>query len=169
MWWFREQNQSRKSLLRVKMSARRVVVTGIGMASPLGTSLATSWAGLQTLQSGIQRLQRKGETYGEAVWDALPSQIAGIVPDHEDLRERTDRSRFISLAMLAAREAMEHSRLEEVVGLDRNECGVAIGTGIGSLNDIVNGSQTLNGRGLKRLSPHFVPNVLCNLAAGELS
>jgi len=156
------------------------------MVSPLGTSLALSWSALQRMESGIKRIEPVGATYSQKIWDSLPSQVAGIVPEHDDLKPRTDSSRFISLALMAAKEAIGNSNLlaenntndgdcdengdgENNTLLDLRECGVAIGTGIGSLNDIVNGSQTVNDRGLRRLSPHFVPNVLCNSAAGHVS
>ena len=168
---------------------RRVVVTGMGCVSPFGQGLAHTWGRLRD-GSVATRCVAKFEESG------LPCHVAAPVPRVGDAGEggsmevtgaalfdsanfvdnsRTQGVNFIALALAASAEAVEDSGLggkdeldPSLVNLDR--AGVAIGAGIGSLAEITAGSDTLAGpRGLRKLSPFFVPRTLINLAAGHVS
>ncbi len=157
---------------------RRVVVTGLGLVTPLGTGVDESWNNLIEGRSGIRRLMRM------EVSD-LPSQIGGqvlrpedpvvdgVTPfEAEDWMPKKDLKKvddFITYAMAATTQAVEDAGWtpEDETALERT--GVLIGSGIGGLQEIYNGSIVLHERGPRRLSPFFIPAALINLASGHVS
>ncbi len=153
---------------------RRVVVTGMGMVTPLGSGVETTWSRLLAGQSGAVRV-----TDFEVA--DLPSQIACRIPrgDGSDGTFNPDRSMepkeqrkvddFIIFAMAAADEAIADSGWKPESEDDRCATGVLIGSGIGGITGIVEAGITLKERGPRRISPFFIPGRLINLASGYVS
>ncbi len=153
---------------------RRVVVTGMGIASPLGVGVPHVWRRLTNGESGISAVQSFD------VKD-LPCKVAGQVPQgtratggldlgewiaHKDQKKM---DRFIHLAMVAATEAVEDSGWMPEVEEDRCATGVMIGSGIGGLQTIYEASVQVKEGRARRLSPFFIPSALINLASGHVS
>jgi 3-oxoacyl-[acyl-carrier-protein] synthase II len=153
---------------------RRVVVTGLGLVTPLGTGVKAVWERLIEGQSGLRAIQNFDVS-------DLPAKIAGQVPlgetanggfnadDYLTPQERRRIDPFIVFAMAAAQQAVEDSgwRPTDEESLERT--GVMIGSGIGGLQTIYEGSITIHERGPRRLSPFFIPAALINLASGHVS
>jgi 3-oxoacyl-[acyl-carrier-protein] synthase II len=145
---------------------RRVAVTGVGLVSPLGVGTAENWQALLEGRSGIGPITR---------FDAAeyPSRIAGEVQgfnplDYLDKKEVKKSDTFIHYALAAARFALEDSRL--VIDEDNAErVGVVIGSGIGGLPLIESMHRTLLEKGPGRVSPFFIPGLIVNMAAGQVS
>jgi 3-oxoacyl-[acyl-carrier-protein] synthase II len=153
---------------------RRVVITGMGIASPLGIGVPHVWSQLIEGKSGIRAIQSFDVT-------DLPAKIAGQVPagtrgdgglsleEWIPVKDQRKMDRFIHLAMVAAIEAVEDSGWTPEDEDDRESTGVMIGSGIGGLQTIYEASvQVFQGK-VKRLSPFFIPSALINLASGHLS
>ena len=152
---------------------RRVVVTGLGMVTPLGVGVDHNWKQIIAGKSGISRIT------GFDV-DDISCQIAGQVPglDEEgglDLdafiepREQRRQDRFIQLGLVAAQLAVEDSGWMPDDVEAQNRTGVMIGSGIGGLETIVTTDQLMNERGTRRISPFFIPSALINLISGHVS
>ena len=152
---------------------RRVVVTGLGMVTPLGVGVDHNWSQILAGKSGIGRI-----TNFEI--DDIACQIAGQVPgadepgglnldDFIDLREQRRMDRFIQLGVVAAQLAVEDSGWMPEDVEAQNRTGVMIGSGIGGLETIVQTDQLMNERGTRRISPFFIPSALINLVSGHVS
>ena len=149
------------------MSERRVVVTGMGVVSPVGNDIETFWKSLIEGRSGIRRFQ----AFDSADYDC---KIAGEVPDFEPVRffknpktvKRTDR--FTQFAMAGAKMAIEDSAID-LDQVDRNRFGVMIGSGIGGLYSMEQESQRLMTRGPSRVSPFTIAMMISNMASGIVS
>ncbi len=145
---------------------RRVVVTGLGVVSALGTGVEKNWTALTEGQSGIGIITR---------FDAseMPSQIAGEVKDFtaEDYIEKKEIKKmdlFIQYALAAADMAYQDSGLQ-ITEENAERVGVLVGSGLGGLPAIEQYHDVLNQRGYKRISPFFIPMVIINLAPGQIS
>lgn len=145
---------------------RRVVVTGVGAISALGTGVEKNWDALMRGQSGIGRITR---------FDAseLPSQIAGEVKDFnaEEFiakKEIKKMDLFIQYAMAAADMAMEDSGLQ-ITDENAEKVGVVVGSGLGGLPTIEKYHQAMLDGGYKKISPFFIPMLIINLAPGHIS
>jgi 3-oxoacyl-[acyl-carrier-protein] synthase II len=145
---------------------RRVAVTGVGLVSPLGVGTAENWQALLEGRSGIGPITR---------FDAAeyPSRIAGEVQgfnplDYLDKKEVKKSDTFIHYALAAARFALEDSRLVIDEG-NAERVGVVIGSGIGGLPLIESMHRTLLEKGPGRVSPFFIPGLIVNMAAGQVS
>jgi 3-oxoacyl-[acyl-carrier-protein] synthase II len=144
-------------------SSNRVVVTGLGCVSPLGADVATTWQAVLAGASGVRPL---GPDFDERLAVRFAARVTAEltlpdVPPKE--RRRLDRS--ISLALVAAREALGDAALQEgAVDLDR--AGVAIGTGIGGMSTLMENHRVLLESGPRRVSPFFIPMTLSNMPAG---
>lgn len=156
---------------------RRVVITGMGMVSPLGVGVGHNWSRLTKGESGI----RKIDTFDAS---DITSQIAGLVPSTEDenptngefnvnlfvpVKEQKKMDVFIFYGIAAAEEAVKDSGWQPQTDEQRERTGVMIGSGIGGLHSIYKTSETLIERGPRRLSPFSVPAMLINLASGHVS
>ncbi|TXL76351.1 beta-ketoacyl-ACP synthase II [Vineibacter terrae] len=153
---------------------RRVVVTGMGMVTPLGDGVDTTWRRLIAGESGIRAIQSFDTS-------DLPTKIAGEVPVGDkanghfnaDLymppKDQRKVDRFIVFAVSAASQAIEDSGWQAATDEDRERAGVMIGSGIGGLQTIYEGSLTVKEKGPRRLSPFFIPSALINLASGQVS
>ena len=153
---------------------RRVAVTGLGLVTPLGAGVGHVWKRLVNGESGIQAIQ---------AFDVsdLPCKIAGTVPVGEsgnghfdpdavtDAKDRRKMDDFIVYTLGAAAEAVEDAGWQPEAEEDRERTGVLIGSGIGGLKFIFDGSITMNERGPRRVTPFFIPATLINLASGQVS
>ncbi|MGE4351433.1 MAG: beta-ketoacyl-ACP synthase II [Bdellovibrionales bacterium] len=152
---------------------RRVVITGIGMLSPLGVGVDVNWSRLTSGQTGIGRIS-------SFKVDDLSSQVAGQVPRGEEAgqfkcdryiepKDQKKMDIFIHYAMAAATEAMADSGYKPETEEEADRAGVLIGSGIGGLNEIYETSVVLHEKGARRVSPFFIPRSLINLASGQVS
>ena len=153
---------------------RRVVVTGMGIACPLGLGVERVWRRLVEGQSGISAIQSFDTT-------DLPARIAGTVPagiraegglslsDWIPVKDQKKMDRFIHLALVAATEAVEDAGWLPEDDEGREATGVMIGSGIGGLQTIFEASKLVFEGKVKRISPFFIPSALINLASGHLS
>ncbi|WP_303722596.1 beta-ketoacyl-ACP synthase II [Malonomonas rubra] len=145
---------------------RRVVVTGIGIVSPLGTGVEKNWTAITSGQSGLGPITR---------FDAseLPSQIAGEVKDFnaEDFIEKKEIKKmdlFIQYGLAAAEMAYNDSGLQ-ITEENAERVGVLVGSGLGGLPTMEKYHDVLNERGYKKISPFFIPMLIINLAPGHIS
>lgn len=153
---------------------RRVVVTGMGIACPLGISVPNVWKRLVEGQSGITAIQSFDTT-------ELTAKIAGQVPrgtkesggldlgEWIPVKDQKKMDRFIHLAVVAAIEAVEDSGWAPTAEEDQCATGVMIGSGIGGLQTIYEASVLVHEGRARRLSPFFIPSALINLASGHVS
>jgi 3-oxoacyl-[acyl-carrier-protein] synthase II len=153
---------------------RRVVVTGLGLVTPLGIGVENVWKRLIEGQSGVRSIQSFDVS-------DLPAKIAGQVPRGETSsglfnaddwvppKDQRKMDEFIVFAVGAAVQAVEDSGWKPEADEDREKTGVMIGSGIGGLPGITEGALTLQEKGPRRLSPFFIPSNLINLASGHVS
>lgn len=153
---------------------RRVVVTGMGMVTPLGDGVDTNWRRLMAAESGIRSIQAFDTS-------DLATKIAGEVPlgdkanGHFNVdaylapKEQRKLDKFLVFGIAAADQAVEDSGWKPQGDEDRNRTGVMIGAGIGGLQTIYETSLVLKERGPRRVSPFFIPSALINLASGQVS
>jgi 3-oxoacyl-[acyl-carrier-protein] synthase II len=148
------------------LNKRRVVVTGIGMISPLGIGNDANWQGLLEGRSGIGRITKFDPS-------AYACQIAGEVRGFEpekwiEKKEVKKSDTFIHYAIAAAQMAVDDSGMD-MAKEDGDRVGVVIGSGIGGLPLIEEMHQKLMERGPSRISPFFIPGLIVNLASGQIS
>jgi 3-oxoacyl-[acyl-carrier-protein] synthase II len=153
---------------------KRVVVTGIGLVTPLGVGTENIWKRLTAGESGIRAIQSFDVS-------DLPAKIAGQVPrgdtasglfnadDWVPPKDQRKMDEFILYAMGAAEQAVADSGWKPEGDEEHERTGVMIGSGIGGLPGITEGAITLHERGPRRLSPFFIPSNLINLASGHVS
>jgi 3-oxoacyl-[acyl-carrier-protein] synthase II len=153
---------------------RRVVVTGLGMVTPLGCGVDTTWTRILSGQSGAKKI----DTFEVA---DLASQIACIIPRGDgsdgtfnpdqwmEPKEQRKVDDFIVFAMAAARQALDDADWHPSTEEDKCATGTLIGSGIGGLSGIAETSLLLKERGPRRVSPFFIPGRLINLASGYVS
>ena len=155
------------------IDGRRVVVTGLGMVTPLACGVDATWRRLLAGESGVRRIDRVDVS-------DMPSKIAGQVPgaeaedgfDPDDYIAPRDRRRmdpFIHYALAASAQAVADSGWEPPDDRARERTGVLIGSGIGGLPGIEAATLTLAEKGPRRVSPFFIPSSLINLASGQVS
>ncbi|MBO0691385.1 MAG: beta-ketoacyl-ACP synthase II [Acidimicrobiaceae bacterium] len=149
----------------VQRETRRVVVTGAGAVTPLGTTLDQTWAGLVSGRSGVRPI---------SLFDAsdLPVRIAAEVPGFDPIarfgkRRARHLDRVVQLALTSTAEALEHAKLD--VAADPERIGVIYGTGIGGIQAIEDGLLTMAYRGPEWINPYALPMTLANMAAGHLA
>jgi 3-oxoacyl-[acyl-carrier-protein] synthase II len=153
---------------------RRVVVTGMGLVTPLGIGLERVWGRLLAGESGIRAIQSFDVS-------DLPSRVAAQVPrgdresglfnadDWVPPKDQRRMDQFIVYAMAAAVQAVEDAGWAPTDEEERERTGVMIGSGIGGLPGITEGALVLEERGPRRISPFFIPANLINLASGNVS
>jgi len=153
---------------------RRVVITGLGLVTPLGCGVEPSWSRLIAGQSGARRIE-------EFEVDDLACQIACFVPrgpqqdgkfnpdDWMEPKEQRKVDNFIIYAMAAAQQAIEDSGWKGDTAEKQERAGVLIGSGIGGLTGIAETALLLKEKGPRRVSPFFIPGRLINLASGYVS
>lgn len=148
------------------MSRRRVVVTGMGMVSPLGNDVPSSWQGILAGRSGIGLIEHMDLS-------AFSTRFGGSVKDFDveeylPAKEARKLDLFIQYGLAASFQAVRDSGLE-VTDENRERIGVAMGSGIGGLTNIENSCRSLFEQGPRRISPFFVPGSIINMISGFLS
>jgi 3-oxoacyl-[acyl-carrier-protein] synthase II len=156
------------------MSMRRVVVTGMGMVTPLACGVEPTWQRLIAGQSGARKIEKFDVS-------DLPAKIACQIPrgdgsdgtynpDHwMEPKEQRKVDEFITYAMCAARQALDHAGWRPTSYDDQITTGVMIGSGIGGIEGIAETAIVLRDKGPRRVSPFFIPGRLINLASGYVS
>ena len=148
------------------MSRRRVVVTGMGMLTPIGNNVDETWAAALAGRSGeVTNPHFDTENYGVKICATVKDFDATAYLDRKEAR-RIDP--FIQFGLAAGVQAVEDAGLTDSEA-DSHRIGVAIGSGIGGINTIEDTHNTLNKSGPRRVSPFFVPGVVINMIAGNLS
>ena len=146
---------------------RRVVITGMGVITPLGENVSTLWENITAGKSGIGPIRR---------WDAsaFTTQIGGECFDFDpvahgiDKRESKRLDRFAQFAIAASRQAMADAGLDKGAG-DPDRAGVLIGSGIGGIETLEEQAFVLKDKGPGRMSPFTVPRLMVNAASGNVS
>src|SRR6187399_157670 len=153
---------------------RRVVVTGMGMVTPLACGVEATWARLIAGDSGA----RKIDTFDVS---DITCKIAGMIPYGDgshgtynpdqwmEPKEQRKVDKFIVYAMCAAKQALDHAGWKPKTPDEQNTTGVMIGAGIGGVEGIADTAITLHERGPRRVSPFFIPGRIINLASGYVS
>ena len=153
---------------------RRVVVTGMGMVTPLGDGVDVNWRRLMAAESGIRSIQAFDTS-------DLATKIAGEVPQGDKAnghfnvdsympqKDQRKLDKFLIFGIAAADQAVEDSGWKPSDSESLNRTGVMIGAGIGGLQTIYETSLVLKERGPRRVSPFFIPSALINLASGQVS
>lgn len=145
----------------------RVVVTGIGMVTPVGVGTDESWKSLIEGKSGV------GPITGFPITDEYPTRIAAEVTGFDptayvEKKKLKEMARFIPFSLAATHMALERSGLEITEEL-KESAGVYIGVGIGGLEIIEDCTLTIKEKGPKRVSPYIIPAIIANMAAGQVS
>ncbi len=149
------------------MSKRRVVITGLGIISPLGSQITAAWAKALAGESGIGLI----EEFDTA---DFTTKFAGNVKDFDvlqymPLKESRKYDRFIQYGFAAGVQAIQDAGLESLETLNFDRIGVSIGSGIGGIGTIEANHQTLTKSGPKRITPFFIPASIINMVSGLLS
>lgn len=148
------------------MNRRRVVVTGMGVLAPNGNNRKEYWNALIQGKSGIDRI-----TYFDT--DGFAGQIAGELKNFNpenfiDRRELRKLDPFTVYGLVAAQEAVEQANID-FDQLDRDRIGVNLGTGVGGIRTLEDQAKSILDRGPRRVSPHFVPKMIANIAAAQIA
>ena len=148
------------------MSRRRVVITGMGMLSPLGNDVPSSWQGILAGRSGIGLIEHMDLS-------AYPTRFGGSIKGFEveqylAAKEARKLDLFIQYGLAASFQAVRDAGLE-ITDANRERIGVAMGSGIGGLTNIENSCKALLEQGPRRISPFFVPGSIINMVSGFLS
>ena len=153
---------------------RRVVVTGLGLLTSIGDNVDKTWSNLISGRSGIKSISTF-ET------EDLPCKIAGFISHNEkdefyvnrlkfmEARDINRNDRFIQYGLIASKMAVEDAGISDLTYEEKQRVGVTVGSGIGGLETIYNGSITLNDKGPRKISPFFIPSSLINLLSGQIS
>ena len=151
---------------------RRVVVTGLGMVTPLGCGVEATWSRVVAGHSGLKNIE---------AFDVsdMPAKVAAFIPregegaynpdDWMEAKEQRKVDEFIVFAMAAARQALKDANWAPSTYEDQIASGVMIGSGIGGLGGIYDATVTMKDKGPRRISPFFIPGRLINLASGYVS
>ncbi|KAK8588554.1 hypothetical protein V6N12_022983 [Hibiscus sabdariffa] len=168
-------------------SPRRVVVTGLGLVSPLGCGVETTWKRLIEGECGIRavtpedlKMNAFDKQTQMLTFDHLTSKVAAVVPCgtapgefNEDLwfnaKDQRPVARFISYALCAADEALKDAKWVPTDQEEKERTGVSIGGGTGSISDILDAAQMICEKRIRQLSPFFIPRILINMASGHVS
>ena len=153
---------------------KRIVITGLGLLTSIGDTVEKTWNNLILGKSGIKKIT-SFET------SDLSCKIAGYISHNENdeffydenihlnTKEIKRNDRFIQYGLVAAKMAIIDAKIDELDELSKLRVGVTVGSGIGGLETIYNGSITLKERGPRKISPFFIPSSLVNLLSGQIS
>eukprot|EP00249_Psilotum_nudum_P019254 c27164_g1_i2 orf=70-744(+) len=166
---------------------RRVVVTGLGLVTPLGCGVETTWQALLAMKSGVRALRAEdlkisGLEDGalQQTLEQMPSKVVAAVThgssagDFDAAKWLQDKDSkcvapFIAYALCAAEEALRDANWFPEDPVECQRTGVAVGGGIGCISDIMEAAGLVLQQRIRRLSPFFVPRILINMAAGHVS
>lgn len=152
------------------MATRRVVVTGVGVLSPVGINLKESWKNILAGKSGIKKIE-------DPLYEKFPSRVAGLIQENgakfehskyfskSELRSMSPATAF---GLLAAKEAISDAKLNELTEEQKLLTGVAVGMGMVDLHDICTTHEALC-KSYNQVSPFFVPRILSNMTSGQIS
>ena len=145
---------------------RRVVITGLGVVSPIGNTVEEMWDGIKTNKCGIDEITAiDTSTYKTK----LAAEVKNFDPlSHFDLKASKRLDRVSQFSMVAAREALKDSKINEE-NTDFNNIGIYISSGIGGFDTIETQCNTCNEKGNSRVSPMFIPMGICNMPAGNVA
>ncbi|MBA0922154.1 MAG: beta-ketoacyl-ACP synthase II [Nitrosospira sp.] len=151
------------------MPKRRVVITGMGIVSPVGNTISDAWRNILAGRSGITRISRFDPS-------ALASQIAGEVRELDttqylSVKDTRRMDAFIHYGMIAAIQAIKDAGIDDInaTNLESERIGINIGSGIGGLSMIENTHDAYHAGGPRKISPFFIPSTIINMIAGNLS
>lgn len=163
----------------------RIVITGMGIASPLGCGSDLVWQRLLAGKSGIRRLSNQllsNQLMADQLMADIPAKIAGIVPSIEEdtdggldpdkvasVKDQRKMDRFILLGLAAAQEALTQAAWAPVTEEEQIQTATVIASGVGGFPAIAEAVRTADTRGPRKLSPFTIPSFLVNLAAGHIS
>ena len=149
------------------MSKRRVVITGMGLISPVGSSVEDAWQAVLKGESGIGPIT---EFDASDFKTRIAGEVSGFnVDDYLEPKEARKSDPFIHYGIAAGKQAIAAAGLDSASGLDHERVGLAIGSGIGGIATIEDTTETYLERGPRRVSPFFIPGVIVNMIAGQLS
>jgi 3-oxoacyl-[acyl-carrier-protein] synthase II len=148
------------------VSSRRVVVTGLGMISSLGNTVADTWHGILNGKSGIATINSFDASAFTTQFSASVKNL--VVDNYFPGKEARKMDPFIQYGMVAGIQAIRDSGLE-ITEANAGRIGVSIGSGIGGIGTIEEGAITLAEKGPRRISPFFVPSAIINMISGNLS
>ena len=145
----------------------RVVVTGVGVISPVGNDIETFW---ENLKNGVCGVDKIGRFDASGLKVSLDAEVKGFEPKkyYDTVQEIRKSDLYMQYAMGAAKQAVEQSGILES-DLDKERLGVYIGSGIGGINTTIRETQKLMEKGPDMVSPFFVPMMISNMAAGAVS
>lgn len=148
------------------MSTRRVVVTGMGMVSPLGNNTEDTWKAILNGDSGVSTI----DTFETSdLGTRIAAQVKGFDPlQYIEAKETKRIAPFTQYALAATDEAIRQAQFLDHE-FDADRVGVAVGSGIGGINTITDGTITAHKNGIKRVSPFFIPASIINIVAGHIS
>ena len=149
------------------MNGRRIVITGLGMVTPLGNDVATTWSALKEAKSGINMLEQFDTS-------AFSTRFGGSIKhfDSDPYMPAKDAKRmdvFLLYGIAAGVQAMRDAGLESDAAYDPARFGAAIGSGIGGITAIENNAELIRSSGPRKVSPFFVPGSIINMLSGTLS
>lgn len=144
----------------------RVVITGIGLITPCGLTKDETWSQLLAGKSGIGPITQFDASDFPVTF---AGEVSGLEPkDHLTKVKLKETARFSQLSIIATRACLEDAGVE-LSDEDRQRCGTIIGVGLGGLDEIDKYARVLRERGPKKVSPYFIPQVIANLAAGQVA
>lgn len=150
------------------MSKKRIVITGMGVVSCFGNDVDVFYQSLLAGKSGISPIT-------EFPCEEYPTRFAGVIKDFEageymDKKQARRVDKFIGYTMVAGKKALEKAGLtgEPFEKLQKSRCGILIGSGMGGMSVFVDGVQTLNEKGLRKVTPFFIPYILTNMGGAML-
>ena len=144
----------------------RVVITGMGVISPVGLDVNTFWNSLVTGKCGVDKITRY-DTGNMKV--TLGAEVKGFDPKAFGIEKSAARKLdlFVQYALAASREAMAQSGIQSGENIPAERLGVYIGSGIGGILTFMEAATTCNAKGPERISPHFIPKLIANMATGH--
>jgi 3-oxoacyl-[acyl-carrier-protein] synthase II len=142
----------------------RVVVTGMGMVTPLGLDVPSTWAKLINGESGVDVITQ----YDPAITETkIAAEVKGFDPlQYIDRKEARHMDRFVQLAVVSAMQAIKHAQLKDVAS---EEVGVVVGVGLGGIGTLLKEYKVLQERGADRVSPFLIPMMIPDMASGQVS
>ncbi|KAJ8325831.1 Mitochondrial beta-keto-acyl synthase [Batrachochytrium dendrobatidis] len=163
------------------MARRRVVVTGLGLVTPLGCDVSHVWSRLLSGDSGIVSLAGRTHLPTGLTYADISSQVAALVPTDPTIPysfnasaefSKNDEKKmppFILYARYAASRALKDAAWIPSTNQDQERTGICIGSGMGCIDDTVNLGQVMVTHGIRKVSPYLVPRLLINMASGHIS
>lgn len=148
------------------MDKKRVVITGLGVISPVGSTIKSFWGSLKNGKSGIKPITQFD-------CSEFPTHFAGEVTDYDPLeyfstKDARKISRFIQFGSVASKFAVKNAHLD-LASVDPHRFGVIVGSGIGNIRSAEEEYQKFLDRGPRKISPHFIPKIIINEASGQVS